>query len=217
MRPASAGQLRQERRVILPVHHERIPPRPHSALHIRHRADRRPELTQLIHAHVMPQPLPHMSGGHPLAHHIGKIRRHVKKSPRPHARSCTSVMYPTEDPMLVPKIPTRIPPLLQPSQASPRVLHRLAVRLQRQPDIRPHQLIRALVPLGHAPVVIRQAQLQRELIPMRCNHWHSATCPCHFAFQFDSTNTAGPCFRAVAMDLIRQPDSRAQNRLGPCY
>ena len=24
------------------------------------------------------------------------------------------------------------------------------------------------------------------VIPMRCSQWHSATCPCHFAFQFEN-------------------------------
>ena len=49
---------------------------------------------------------------------------------------------------------------LQPAQTPPRILHRLLVRLERQPNIRPDKLIRALVPLRHAPIVIRQAQPQ---------------------------------------------------------
>src|SRR5271157_770133 len=154
-------KLRQKRWIIFPVHHERIPPRPHSSFHIRHRTYRHPEFPQLLHAHLVPQSFPHMVRRHPLAHHIRQISRHMEQSPRPHPLVMHQRDVPHRRPDASPQYPQPvISPLFQPTQTRPSIFHRLPVRLQRQSNVRPHQLVRALMSLCHPPVVIRQTHLQ---------------------------------------------------------
>src|SRR5208283_746370 len=143
-------------------HHERVPPRPHPPFHIRHRTDGHPTLPQLLHAHLVPQSFPHVIRRHPLAHHVRKIRGHMKESPRPHPLVMHQRDVSHRRPNARPQNPQPvISAFLQPRQTRPRILHRLTIRLQRQSNIRPHQLVRALMSFRHPPVVVRQTHLQR--------------------------------------------------------
>jgi hypothetical protein len=155
-------QFRQHRGIVLPINHEAVSIRAHTSFDIRHRADRGPIFPQLIHRHVMPQTFPHVIGSHALAHHIRVIGRNVKEAARAnrfivHQRDISDRRPDARTQQSEPLISL----LLQPPQTSPRILHRLPIRLKRQPNIRPADLVRAFVPVGHAPVVIRHAHLYR--------------------------------------------------------
>ena len=54
----------------------------------------------------------------------------------------------------------RVTLLLQPTKAATRIVNRLAIGLDRQTDIGTADLVGALVPLGHAPIVIGHAHFQ---------------------------------------------------------
>ncbi len=86
-------QFRQHRRIVFPINHKTVSIGSKSALHIRHRTNRRPIIAQLIHRHMVPQTFPHVIGGHTLTHHIRVIRGNVKKSPGAESLHRASARY----------------------------------------------------------------------------------------------------------------------------
>ena len=102
-----------------------------------------------------------MVGGHALAHHVSEVRGHVEE-----AAGAEAVVVNQRD------VADRRADagaqdaqagetlLLEPAQAAAGILHGLAVGLEREADVGADQLVGALVALGHAAVVVREAQSQ---------------------------------------------------------
>src|ERR1700682_3476059 len=147
--------------IVFAVHHKHILARAQPALHIRHRADRRPILAQLIHSDMLAQRLPNMLGGHPLAYHVGKISGHMEKAASADSRVMNkSDVADRRSNAGAENTQTRKSLLLQPAQTAARILDRLPIRLQGQSDIGPDELIRPFMSRRHATIVIGQAQAQ---------------------------------------------------------
>ena len=81
----------------------------HATFDVRHRADRRPVFAEFVDGDVFAQAFPNMVGRHALAHNIGVVSgKAALKPPALTAGSCMRVMYPTEEPRLVPSMPRRL-------------------------------------------------------------------------------------------------------------
>src|SRR5208337_1220689 len=103
-------------------------------------------------------------------------------------------MYPTDDPMLVPKIPSRSYPRCSSHVKQARASFtacRFACSVN--PIFAPTNWS-----ARSCPFAIRRSWYGKLIfnaeIPIRCSQWHNAACPCHFAFQIGKTSTAGPIF-----------------------
>src|SRR5258705_9679845 len=135
-----------EGRIVAPAHHQETLASLAKPVHVWYGADGRPVTAKLVLRYLRPQSLPDMHRRHASADSIGKIRGDVQKCSgadcgvmrnRDRTDSGTNARADKAQP--------RVALPFEPAQAAPRVRNRLARGLQREADVRPDQLIGALV------------------------------------------------------------------------
>ena len=81
-----AGKFGQHSWIVLAVDHEAVASGTHAALDVRHRADGRPVLTELVHGNVVAEAFPDVVGGHSLAHDVSVVGGYMEEASRADGR-----------------------------------------------------------------------------------------------------------------------------------
>ena len=103
---------------------------------------------------------PHVRRRQPVRDHLAKIRGNVKERSSAQRRLVAHRYESDAGADADPEDPERtIALLFQPAKRAACVEHRLAIRLNRQPDVRPNEMIAARMARNRAPIMIRQAHL----------------------------------------------------------
>jgi len=155
-------ELGQHGGIVFAVDQKGLAAGTHAALDIRHGADGRPVVAKLVNLDVVAEAFPDVRGGHALADDICEISGDVEETSGADGFVVGQgdVTHGGAD-AGAEDAEARVALLLKPAEAATRVLHGLAVGLKRKADVGAANLIGALVAAGHAPIVIRQAHLER--------------------------------------------------------
>jgi len=156
-----AGEFGEHGRVVFAIDQEGGAAGAHAAFHVGHRANGSPELAQFLDGYMVPKTLPNVIGGHALADDVGVVGGDVEKAAGANGGIVDQgdvadgrANAGAEDSEL------GVTLLLEPAEAAAGVLDGLAVGLESEADVGAADLIGALAAMGHAAVVVGQAQLQ---------------------------------------------------------
>lgn len=156
-----AAQLGEHGGVVLAIDEEGFAVGAHAALYVGYGADRGPEVAQLIDRNMVSKTFPDVIGGHALADDVGVVSGKVEEA----AGFDGGVMHQGDVTNRRAKACSQdadagVALLLQPAKAAAGVVDSLAIGLEGQADVRAANLVGALVPLGHAAIMVRHGHLE---------------------------------------------------------
>src|SRR5579875_54555 len=149
-------------RIVAPAHGDDFLSRAAQFGKVRHRADGRPEIANLLFGNLRAQRLPNVNGGQAVCDDVSKITGNVQQGRSTNQRLVRSGDAGNARAEADAHNSERaVAARREPAQTAARVANRLAIGLQREPDVRTDDVVGAWMARNRAPVVIRQTQPQR--------------------------------------------------------